>query len=628
MILPAIVVASIGAAWALGALVWPRRQAVRRDGCGTSFPAWLAGMGVAAVIAFLLVGTDAAGGDATGLVIASIVPIGVLAWALARRMPHIHVSHDAWLPMSDVTAVTDNVLERVSPSATAVALARVEGRHLSVMPWFGAGVGFLVVMILVFGLLFGDENHQSRAEMAQMVPWFVHPFVGMVVIGLHRATTRPERDGTRELYETCPVSVTTRTAGLLGVAWLPTATLVVFLGVLHVALSAWAALHGPLVGDNAGDLVGAVVLGSGGVALGVALGRWARVGLAPLVAVVAVGFVAVGLNGVGGRGWNPLVGLSTAPSIEGPSPVFTDRHVWSHVAWIVGLTIVVSTIAMARDRRDRRIVLLLSGAVLVSTVAGVATTRPMPASSAERIASYVAFPERVQQCATASSRVSVCVFDLHAALLDDIVAEIVPVAVALPSSPDAMTIRQVYGRDLAQLPPEVRDELPRRVPQRPSGEVALASLDDALDPVIGVRYDLALAAVGLPTTAGPDLMPVVVAGQARGVVAIWLASRGLTRGELRSATTSAVPASSDAFQRGSLELVGECSVPSVVWSAQDLEAARAILALPASEFERVIVGDWQRWVDPRTGTNELLAALELPLFESFDDVRARPGNTC
>lgn len=592
-------------------------------------PAWLAGIGGAAAVVLLLVGAPGAvGGDAYGLVIGLIVPVGVLSWALARRAQRDCVSDGAWRPTSDVRTVTDRTLERASSSATAIALARVEGRQLAVTPWFGAGVGFLAVMILVFGIIFGGESSQPWSEMAQMVPWFVHPFVGMVVIALHRATTRPERDGASELYATCPTSATTRTAGLLSVAWVPTVTLIAFLGVLYVALSAWAALHGPLIADNAGDLVGAVVLGFGGVTLGVALGRWARPGLAPLVAVVAVGFLATGLNGIGGHGWNPLVGLSTAPSIEGPSPVFTDRPVWSHVAWIIGLTAVVATVAIARDRRDRRVALLLAGAVLATIVAGVAVTRPMPSASAERIANYVAFPERAQQCASASTQVSVCVFDLHEDLLDDIAADVSPVAAALPNSVGAMTLRQVYSDDIAQLSPEVREELSLPIPPRPASEVALPSLDDVLDPVIGARYSLAFAAVGLPTSADLDLMPTVAAGQARGVIAIWLASRGLADGDLRAATTSADPASADAFQRGSLELVGDCSVPTVVWSAQDLEAARAISALPAPDIQRVVAAEWSRWLDPATGTDELLAAFDVPLVGPFDDIRAIPGNTC
>ena len=66
----------------------------------------------------------------------------------------------------------------------------------------------------------------------------------------------------------------------------------------------------------------------------------------------------------------------------------------------------------------------------------------------------------------------------------------------------------------------------------------------------------------------------------------------------------------------------------MVWSAQDLAAARAVLALPASQVAGVVTAGWARWSDPRTGTDELLAVLGLPGVGPFDQVIARPGEPC
>ena len=96
---------------------------------------------------------------------------------------------------------------------------------------------------------------------------------------------------------------------------------------------------------------------------------------------------------------------------------------------------------------------------------------------------------------------------------------------------------------------------------------------------------------------------------------------------MRSATNSASAGSADAFERGSLQ-TGACSVPPVVWSAQDLAAARAVLALPATQVATVVADGWARWSDARTGTDELLAALGLPGVGPFDEVVARPGQPC
>ena len=97
---------------------------------------------------------------------------------------------------------------------------------------------------------------------------------------------------------------------------------------------------------------------------------------------------------------------------------------------------------------------------------------------------------------------------------------------------------------------------------------------------------------------------------------------------VRLATTSDNPDSADAFERGSLQSSDPCSAPPVAWSAQDLTAARAVVALPATQVAGVVTAGWARWSDPRTGTDELLAALGLPGVGPFDQVVARPGEPC
>ena len=71
-----------------------------------------------------------------------------------------------------------------------------------------------------------------------------------------------------------------------------------------------------------------------------------------------------------------------------------------------------------------------------------------------------------------------------------------------------------------------------------------------------------------------------------------------------------------------------CNAPAVVWSGQDLAAARAVLALHEDDVTRIVGDGWSRWTDPRVGTDELLAALGLDPVGPFDDVVAHPGNSC
>lgn len=510
-------------------------------------------------------------------------------------------------------------------AAVARALGRVETRELSRSPWFGVGFGFCVLVFLLFGFVWAAEDSGTWAEQLQLSSWFAYPMVGMVVLALHRAVTRAARDGADEVFDACPTGPPTRTAGFLLAAVLPVTALAVFLVALGFAVEADSkGLFGPIGADSVADIAAAIVLGAGGVALGVALGRWVRFALAPVVAVVVVGFAGIQLNVQGGSGWNPLVPLSTAPAVDGTPPVFTDRPVWWHLLWVVGLTVVVGVAALARHRRDRTVAVAGAVAAAVVLAAGIGATRPLSPTAAARIAAVVANPEASQECA-ASGSVEVCVFPPYRALLGPVTDRVAPIAEVLPSDLAPLTLRQVFEDGLHELPPEVRRRLTEADLLRPDHEVPLGFDTGAIDTS---GPDLAFAAVGLPSQAGDDLLPTVVAGQARGVVAIWLATRGLDAEATAAASTSPAPQAPDAFDRGSTELAEVCNVPAVVWSAQDLAASRSVLELPEAAVTRVIRSDWQRWADPDTGTDELLSALGLDPVGPVDRIVARPGQPC
>lgn len=516
-----------------------------------------------------------------------------------------------------------------SGSLTLVrSLGRAEARQLFWSPWFAIGLGFSAVTVLLFGFVFSGENTDAWAETMAYTPWLVHPLVGMTVLASHRSVTRATRDHTDEVFDVCPMAPETRTLGLVAASWLPTLAAAVFLLVLMLVL-AWRAplLHGPLTSDSPGDLVGAVVLGAGGVALGVALGRWVRFALAPVVVVVAIAFATPGINGIGGRAWNPYTNLTTAPAVEMPSPVFADRPVWSHALWITSLTALVVVAAVARHRRDRVVVLAGVAGLLVAGVAAFGATREMPSEAATRIADLVAHPEDHQECVEVGGRAQVCSFELHEALAERVAAEVAGVATALPRQVGLLVMRQRYDGRLDQLPPEVRRHLPGGLPARPAGELLITTDVDTIGNFSGPRRDLAKAAVGLPTAPDGGLLPIVVSGQARGVVALWLSVQGLDL-EQQLRRTTIEGGSDDPFEQGSLDGVGPCSVPSVVWSAQDLAATRAILRLEHGVVARVLEAEWSRWTDPTTSTDELLATLGLPPAGPYDQFPARPGEPC
>ncbi|HEX4979717.1 MAG TPA: hypothetical protein VFV35_06610, partial [Acidimicrobiales bacterium] len=254
--------------------------------------------------------------------------------------------------------------------------------------------------------------------------------------------------------------------------------------------------------------------------------------------------------------------------------------------------------------------------------------RPMPSASAARVAALIAEPEDHQSCFRTGGPLEVCGFPHHRDLLQRVTDRVDPVAAALPEGLEPLVVRQRYDGDLDDLPPEVRRRLPADGVVRPSREVPLGFGDELAEVAVDPGFAVAFAALAIPPTPDERRLPTVLAGQARGVVAIWLAARGLDAGDTARASTSPNAGSADPFDRGSLELRDPCSVPAAVWSAQDLAAARDVLALPEADVAVVVTEGWKRWVDPSTGTDELLAALGLQDHAPYDEVDARPGQGC
>ena len=176
------------------------------------------------------------------------------------------------------------------------SLGAVEGRHLALSGWFGAGLGLCVMTIVLFVFVWGGENFDSWQETLQYSSWFVHPLTGFVVIAAHRAVTRARRDHAEELFDTCATSPSTRTAGFLASAWTPAIAGFLFLAAMTIG-TAWRnpGVHGPIGLDGVADVLASLALPVGGVALGVALGRWVPFSLAPIVAVVGVGFATIAI---------------------------------------------------------------------------------------------------------------------------------------------------------------------------------------------------------------------------------------------------------------------------------------------------------------------------------------------
>lgn len=345
--------------------------------------------------------------------------------------------------------------------------------------------------------------------------------------------------------------------------------------------------------------------------------------LAPVLAVIGVGMVSLRINAEGDPGWNRWAVLATAPAVPDPDPGFFDLHPWSHLAWIAGLVVLVGAVTMLHDDRGRRSIALAATAGVLVVSAGAAAVRPMSDGDAARLAAAVAAAPATQTCVEAGPGVDVCGYRRAREVLESFAGAIGPVVRALPTGAPLPAIRQRYDGDLGDLPPEVRDLVPAGALEPVPGEVVIG-FEQSAGELRAARMRVALAALGLPVEAGPEGRPLVIAGEARGIVTFWLAARGLSADAARRlASVDPVADPAGPFFDG-YTWPGVCGLAPVVWSAPDLAAARAVLALPAAEVARVVADDFARWRDEATGTDELLAALDLPPGGPYPHLASRP----
>lgn len=523
------------------------------------------------------------------IAVVSALELGLLGLARRadRRTPSL-----AWDAPSSTA-------ERASPprrgGSVALAVAGVEIRELMLSAWFQGGVAFCLVFLVAI-----PSFERGWWGSAALMPLLVHPLCGLTIVAVHRNVSRAQRDGTDELLDACPVTVERRLAGHLLAGGLPVAVATTFVAVTLTGASiVLERIYGPVDARVATDVViAAVLLPAGATAFGVLLGRRFPHQIAPIIALAVIAIVNLEFwDEPDGRGW-----LATGLPSGVNDLVYVDPPVLGRLAWIVGLVAVVAAVA-ASPVRGRRTVLALIGAAIAGSGIVLAAIGPSDAT-ARTLAGYVLGDDGVTDCTAVAAGVEVCVPEPYREHGANLAAEVTPVAAAIPFEPAQPLAMRLLVEDIDQLQGRVREHVP---PTPVPSHVVPIPFGHHESHFAVVRFKLAAAAVGIPV--GPDAPEsVLIDGQARGVVMLWLATSGLDDRDVDRVLTPH-DSGSGASYRG--HLWPDICLTDVQWSPQDVEAARSIAALDRAMVADVLVADWQQWIDPITPTDDLLIALEL-----------------
>jgi hypothetical protein len=514
----------------------------------------------------------------------------------------------------------------------ALALGRVEARLLLGSPLLILALAFSIPFVLLY--LDGEFSSRGTSWAVRQFPLVLYPYCGMILLATNRAVLRGRRDGTEELFGSLPVGRSTRTGAHLVSLVTPVAV-----GVLNVAVLLYC------VGRGAGKAANATLWSYGGDgldlqvadlayllqtllliacagALGIAVARLVPSTLAGVAAIVVVGLVTARLNqpGDGLELWAPFVAPSDLPMS------FFSEPGWWHAAYLLGLgTVAVGATWVLDGNRGRGAAALVCAMVLL-VVGGRGQVSTLSPTVAADLAARVSDPADHQVCEMHGTT-EYCAWPEFREWLPEWATVVEPVLAAAPAdiAATASPVRQrLSPTQTARLEPAVRDRLePPSVRDSPH----VWPDDGALHP--GATWyrddpqELAVAtgtwAVGLPTTMRPDGFPCYVSGQARGIVAIWLAGQALDR-DARLAMTSTIVPTGEEGERVEFPLrftdLGRWGTDQqgvVVWDRAELALAGQLLAEPDDRVRAELHGDWARWTDPTTGSDELAEAFDLDL---------------
>jgi len=572
-----------------------------------------------------------------------------------------------------------------------MALARAEGRRLLRHPIVLASIPFCVGTFLL--LTWNQAPVLSRDDI--LTGLALCPLSGAVFLAAHLGATRSFRHGTDELYEGTVTTPAQRTAGhLLSVLWtIGPSVLLVVAGLLY--LVALRAVGRP---DPVELLTGPSLVVLGGV-LGVALARWWRAALAGPVGVVALAAIEIFLVWQTSAGRpendpNPVRWLAPwvpiAISGDPPRELVVRPSGW-HLVFIISLALLFGGIALLRAGVRAHAVAATAGALALILVAGSAQVRAPTAAQRRSLADFLVHPEKHQVCQIRAS-VRYCAYRGYAGWIDRWAAAVTPVTsrVPAPARPKDVEIIQtlvVYGSDVGEADLQgspaasqfgynpTEDDLGSAItPGNQWGRGKYEGRDElAMDLIVAAQVvglprrpqDVRLTAAearrilaGYEPSERADAAKQIHAGgawdyctsvgQARAVLALWLAAQATSRTEstfrgvlardpygiqvVRSGSDVNVRNGQDFTFGGPMQ--GELATLQyelqtfnfpVQWSKTEATYALQLLNQPTARVSEALARNWALLTRPSTTTDELVQVMGLRPLPSYDEQLREAG---
>jgi hypothetical protein len=562
----------------------------------------------------------------------------------------------------------------VRPPTAVWALARKEGRRLVRHPIFVVGVLLSVAAFEFATWLEAPVLHRDDV----LTGGSLLALAGATFLAANLGALRTRRLGTEELLGSTPTDPAARTLGhLLSVTWAAAAAMLVALVEIGTLLP-FDPVGVPSVLEL---LMGPLIVALFGV-LGVLAARWL-----PSVAVAPVALVALGgiqlylLTQLPGGNYHqsrtrwlaPWVPLSAGGLGGEPPPELVIRPTGWHLMYLLGLAVTFGAIALARhELRGRRVAALAAGLALV-VLAGALQTRPPDPARQENLLQLALRPESFQTCET-RGRVRYCAYPAYAPWIDRWERPIAAVLRRVPrEARPVVVVRQSLSNPYASdLPENAGQELEDR--RSTAAEMGTAILAPGTrwgrnreegEHELGVSLVVAAWSVGIPRTwadielTRQDIRKLLkqvdpseragvrkqllaegpgnctVQGQARGVIALWLAAQATPDAGTSLRRVVAMEGMDFVEFEGGVYWAGPqlwamsdfaYSVSSGVvtpWPRDAAHYAVQLLDRSPAEVAATLASSWEALVDYRTPTEEVVRLFDLRAYPSTDQQLSR-----